>query len=202
MPDSNNLQRIHILVGTRTHQEVSRKLGFWMPLLGVSEKDSWDFFCWARNIWKECQEKERQPQQKVPPRQTRVSKDIGTKPGCSSAADACLANIRFSSLPTDTLESSPLGLGESWAMCGPCENKTQFQSCYLCRELGYQHVAEVQNSESSAELSCPLICLQVSSLTPVDKCPQVWAELKAAKQQFQTGRALSHPMGRRVSTRS
>lgn len=41
----------------------------------------------------------------------------------------------------------------------------------------------------------PLICLHVSSLTPVDKCPQVWVEFKAAKQQFQTGRALSHPHG-------
>lgn len=40
-------------------------------------------------------------------------------------------------------------------MCDPCEIKTQFQFCYLCRELGYQHVAEVQNSESSAELSRP-----------------------------------------------
>lgn len=57
------------------------------------------------------------------------------------------------------------------------ENKTQFQSCCLCRELGYQHLAEVLNSERSTELFGPLICLHFSFLTPVDMFPQVWAEL-------------------------
>lgn len=115
MPGLNNFLRIYILVGTRTYQAVSRNRVLWTPLLGVSAKGGWDFLCWQSNIWEECQEKERQAQQKVLPRQTCVSRDIRTKRVSSAAVDACLTNIRPGSLHTDSLESSPIDPGESWA---------------------------------------------------------------------------------------
>lgn len=96
-------------------QAVSRNRVLWTPLLGVSAKGGWDFLCWQSNIWEECQEKERQAQQKVLPRQTCVSRDIRTKRVSSAAVDACLTNIRPGSLHTDSLESSPIDPGESWA---------------------------------------------------------------------------------------
>lgn len=149
MPGLNNFLRICILVGTRTYQAVSRNRVLCTPIA----KGGWDFVCWQSNIWEECQEKERQAQQKVPPRQTCVSRDIRTKRVSSAAADACLTNIRPGSLYTDSLESSPIDPGEyepstNWVTCGSCERDydTRFQSCYLCQKLGYKHLAEVHDS--------------------------------------------------------
>lgn len=62
-------------------------------------------------------------------------------------------------------------------MSDSCKNKTQFQSCYLYRELGYRHLAEVQNSESSTELFGPLIFLHFSFF---DSCGHVPSDVGGA----------------------